>query len=141
MKLPMPFNELYFRTPMKKRTVSNTTADPTVPKVLLALDGEEYFLTWDFNSIARAESLTGLNLLFAVDLDPNISAGQLRGLLWAALQKFQPEMTLDQVGGMIHPRHAKTIIRALNEAFHGSQPDPEKKDEKSPNAETPETSN
>ena len=58
----------------------------------LEIDGQTYQLVYDFNAIAEAERLCGANLLYgitAVFLNA-LTASQLRGLLYAALQSVQP---------------------------------------------------
>lgn len=118
-------------------TKKNVVVDPTLPKVPLELDGKKYFLVFDFNAVVIAESLTGLNLLNALDLR-NLSASSTRALLYAALLKVQPDLTLEAVGNLITEAGRKgevnKIPKALVKAYLESQPE----EEKDPNAQTPE---
>lgn len=106
----------------KPKSVSGTTSDPTIPKVSVELSGKEYSLCFDFNAIAQAESLTGLNLLTALDLR-SLNASMLRALLFAALLKLQPEMTLEQAGALITLTQASKVTAALVKAYSEAQPD------------------
>lgn len=95
--------------------------DPTLPNVSLILNDVERHLCYDHNAIAQAEKATGLNLLYAAATSP--SATTLRGLLWSALLKENPELTLEEVGGWITPRNIPTIHAAIVAAWYGSVPE------------------
>jgi hypothetical protein len=107
--------------------------DPTLPKVPVEIDGKEYFLVFDFNSIVVAESLTGLNLLNALDFSA-IDATKLRALLYASLLKLQPDITLESAGALITLKTAAKITQAMTRAFTESHPEPDA----DPNAQPPE---
>jgi hypothetical protein len=113
--------------------------DPTLPKVPLELAGKKHFLCFDFNAIATAEQLTGLNLIRALRSD-EWSALQLRALLYSALLKLQPDVTLEDAGALINIKTMAKVTNAIVEAFTESHPEPEKgeKAEADPNVETPE---
>lgn len=95
--------------------------DPTLPDVELTLGGKAYHLAFDFNAIVMAEKATGTNLLSALVTD--INATNLRGLLWAALLKENPKLTIDEVGAMITPAKMGTINNAIVTAWFGSVKD------------------
>jgi hypothetical protein len=124
---------------LKTKTVRNTPADTTLPKVPLTIDGTTYFLAWDFNALAQADEMTGENLLQSLEFE-NISAKRLRTLLFLSLLKFQPEMTVEKAGGLGCPSNSAQVMKAIVEAYTGSMPEAEP-GEKSPNAEKPESSN
>jgi hypothetical protein len=95
--------------------------DPLLPDVELVLGGTTYHLSYDFNAICQAERVTGVNLLSSVVGE--ISAASLRGLLWAALLKDRPLMTVEEVGGLIRPENIATIREAIVTAWFGSVPE------------------
>lgn len=97
--------------------------DPTLPNVTLVLNGDEYQLCYDHNAIVQAEKATGINLLFAAATSP--TATTIRGLLWSALLRDNPELTIDEVGSWITPRNIVTINAALKAAWYGSIPEPD----------------
>jgi len=92
--------------------------DPTLPDVKLVLGGNTYQLVFDFNAIAQAEKVTGINLLQA-SID-TASAQSLRGLLWASLLKENPNLIIEQVGSLITMANAPTIWAAIRTAWFGS---------------------
>lgn len=62
----------------------------------LTIDGKEFKLAYDFNAIADAEQFAGCNLLNALENMNDITAGQLRGLLYAAIVAAWPEESKTQ---------------------------------------------
>jgi hypothetical protein len=105
-----------------------------LPKVSVELDGKSYGLAFDFNALARAEELTGLNMLKALDFQ-GLSATTFRALLFASLLKLQPEVTLEEVGSLIQYAKLPDLYKAVARAYTESQPEPEPA---SPNVEQPE---
>lgn len=104
---------------MKNNNVAGIPGhDPTLPDVELQVDGEIYHLSYDFNAIVQAEKVTGINLFAALIGD--ISAISLRGLLWSALLKDQPDMTIEEAGSLIHPLNIGAIRSAIITAWYGS---------------------
>ena len=101
---------------------------PTLPRVVLEIDGKEYFLVFDFNSICVAEQMTGINLLTSLDFS-NVDASKLRALLYASLIKLQPDITLDAAGELITLRSASKVTKALSDAFTESHAEPDKDDD------------
>ena len=97
--------------------------DATLPDVSLVIGGKERHLCYDYNAIVLAEKATGVNLLKAIVGE--ITATNLRGLLWAALVRDNPKLTLDEVGSWISPRNVGTIHQALITAWFGSIDEPE----------------
>lgn len=92
--------------------------DPTLPDVPIILGGVERKLCFDYNAIVLAEKATGINLLAGMVSAKDAST--LRGLLWAALSRDNPDMTLEQAGALITPRNIPAIHFALNQAWFGS---------------------
>jgi ubiquinone biosynthesis protein UbiJ len=105
-----------------QNTVANEPGlDPTLPNVELVMKGNTYQLVYDFNAVVQAEKITGANLLAAVT--GNLDAISLRGLLWAALLKTKPKITMDEVGEMITPSNLAVIHNAIITAWFGSVKD------------------
>ena len=98
-------------------------ADPTVRYAKLTLAGETYWLAFDFNGLAVAEEITGLNLLQALRTLVNLSVSQTRGLLYAALLKRQPKTRLLDVGNMMTFEALPQITQALSEALTNAMPE------------------
>jgi hypothetical protein len=97
--------------------------DPLLPSVCLRVGGKDRHLCYDFNAIAQAEKLTSINLLAARVNFHDLSAGQMRGLLWAALITEDPAITLEQVGKLIHLGNMRMINLALAETWLQSVPE------------------
>jgi hypothetical protein len=72
-------------------------ANPHKGELALDLDGKTYTLVLDANAIVEAETLLdrGVN-----DFDMR-RIGTMRALLWAALRRYHPEMTLLDAGELI----------------------------------------
>lgn len=92
--------------------------DPTLPDVVLTLGGVDRHLVYDHNAIVVAEKLTGINLFKSILGD--VDATQLRALLFASLIHEDPDLTLEDVGGMIRPYNVGTIHSAILAAWLGS---------------------
>ncbi len=117
--------------PTKKKAVK-PAPNPTVKYAKLTLDGETYYsLCFSFNAIAIAEQEAGVNLLKALDNLEDLSAAQFRGLLYAALTKAHPDMTLDDAGELVRLDTIPVISRALGQAYLNSLPE-RKQDENPP---------
>ena len=108
---------------MESKSVAGTADDPTVKFASLTIDEQEYKLVWSMNALAKAERLTGINLLKGIRSNLlNPSAEELRGLLYAAMSIAQPKLTLDDVGNLIRPDTWDIAIVALIEAYTLSMP-------------------
>ena len=111
-------------------------ADPTVRYTKLTLEGETYSLAFDFNALAVAEEISGLNLLQAMRSLGDLSVAQTRALLYAALLKKQPKLTLTEAGNLLNFRSLPVITKALGEALTNSLP--EERASENPPAPDPE---
>jgi hypothetical protein len=82
------------------------------------LDGVNYQVTFDFNAICAAETLTGENLLDAIIRPTQLTANQLRGLLYANIvwPDAKKPPTLDQIGALLTPFNIVPVNNAINEA-------------------------
>lgn len=108
--------------------------DPTLPKVDVTVGGKKYFLCFDFNALAVAEDATGLNLLRSLDFQ-NLSAKTFRALLFAALLRQQPDMTLEAAGSLITASSAPKLTEALVRAYMESNPEADESESAPKNAE------
>lgn len=91
---------------------------------VLEIDGRSYDLVFDYNSVADAEALTGVNLLHGISaaMFGTVTAAQLRGLLFASLKPRNPDITLQQAGELISIGNLKQVYTALSEAWSASVP-------------------
>lgn len=112
----------------RRKTVAGTAADPLVEFVTLEIDGESYKLAYDFNAIAEAEKIAECNLLQGIAgvLLNNMTAKQLRGLLYAAMGKAQPKTTLAKAGALCRIDTMPDIRDALLKAYNASLPEEKK---------------
>ena len=104
--------------PKKNQVAGTVGQDPTLPNVSLILGGVERHLCYDFNAIVQVELLTGINLLKSAITE--LSATNLRALLWSALLKENPDLTIDEVGSWITLQKAAFIHQAIITAWFGS---------------------
>ena len=110
---------------MAKKSVAGTVADPAVRFATLKIGEKEYKLAFDFNAIAEAERVCGVNLLAGgLTFNPPPSANQFRGLFYAALSVADPEVTVEAAGRLITFQSLGPITRALMDAYGVSMPEP-----------------
>jgi hypothetical protein len=107
---------------------ANASDDPTIEFVEITLSGKICKLCWDFNSLAIAEQETKTNLLDGIfhGLTGGATCTQIRALLYAAMLKAQPKVTLEEVGSLIRLNHVPLIIKALSDAYKASIPEDER---------------
>jgi len=103
----------------------------------LKIDGQTLELAYDFNLIAEAEEAAGCNLLAALENLQDLTAMQLRGLLFAAIVST-PRLTLLEAGALIRVNTISVVTTALADAYNLTLPAPEPKPE--PAAPAPESS-
>lgn len=94
-----------------------------MPAVEIELDKKRQ-LVFDFNALCKLEETTGKNALRG-DTWSNLSALDVRALLWGALLRDDPDLTLDQVGQFIDFRNLEKITGAIQEAFEAAAASPE----------------
>src|SRR5580692_7793353 len=83
----------------------------------LSIDNKELLLAYDFNAIADAEESAGCNLLAALENLTNITATQLRGLLYAAIVS-EPRLTLREAGDLVRVNTISVVTNALADAYN-----------------------
>jgi hypothetical protein len=106
-----------------KKSVAGTGADPVIRFAKLELDGETYRLAYSFNAIATAEHVAECNLLSGLESLNDMSALQLRGLLYAAMSVADPKVTIHQAGALIRLDTLVPITNAIAEAYRLSMPE------------------
>ena|SRR3569832_908390 len=111
----------------KRSTVAGTANDPNIQFAKLEVDGKAYKLCYSFNSIAVAESVAGCNLLKGLESLTDLTAVQLRGLLYAALSVAHPDLTVEDAGTLVRLDTIGSITTALAEAYTISLPASKKK--------------
>jgi hypothetical protein len=72
----------------------------------------ERVLRMDFNALAKAEEVTGKNMLNA-DTWRDMRATDYRALAWACMLDHYPDITIEQVGKLITPKKEPLISSAL----------------------------
>jgi len=113
---------------------------PAVQFTPVEIGGRTYQLSYTFNGLAEAEAITGCNLLqgMAAVVNGGISATQLRGVLYAALQKSLPEITLEEAGALAETVFIEgsfpTLHLALLKAYRVSTENPSKAEPQAENS-------
>lgn len=105
-------------------TVTNTTKDPTLQFTELKLGNKTYQLIFDFDAIAQAERITGMPLLFWVDLN-SVTVERTRAMLYASALKAHPGVTLEEFTPFLRLKYAQRIQEALVKAWRDSTPEEE----------------
>lgn len=100
-------------------------ATPKITLVPVVLDKARN-LRLDFNALAEAEQLTGKNFLND-DTWKNMTASDVRALMFSALRHEDDKLTLQEVGALLDPSSMGEIVLALGLAYEGALP--EKKEE------------
>jgi hypothetical protein len=111
----------------KKATVAGVPGqDPTLPSVSFVVKGEKYNLCFDFNAVAIVYQQTGINLLDEGAVS-NPNPVVIRALLYAALLKNHPDMTVDAAGSLITLHNVTEIMTAVGNAWEASNPEADSK--------------
>jgi hypothetical protein len=89
------------------------------PYFTLMLDGEdgteprEWRLCYDYKAIARIEEATGLDVK-KLDQWAKISSGkQFPQIVWGGLNRYNPEVTLDEVVDVLNPEAQRLLSDAI----------------------------
>lgn len=95
-----------------------------VTQFKLENDPITYSLHFDFNDLVAAEADSGFNLLRCMENLNTMSAGQLRGLLYALLKGGgHAEVELHEAGTLLHRPDRTTVIEAIHRALEIKTPD------------------
>lgn len=74
-------------------------------------------LTFDFNELCDAETVTGFNLLSPLKNLAAMSAGQMRGIAFSLLKTAHPKITLKEAGDLLSkdgPAVTAAVYKALD---------------------------
>lgn len=137
---------------MAKESVLKTRVTPHFSLVIDKEDGSDpvtWKLCYTYKAIAKIEEATGLDLK-KFDAWKEISSGKhFPAIVWGGLEKFNPNVTLDEVLEVLNPEAQKLLSDEIfNLMFPGAREAFEKELDKlkdtgataSPNAETAATS-
>lgn len=75
---------------------------------------EEYTLVMDFNAIAKAQEHIGRDLTDVRNWQ-TLNGVEIITVTWCALGRFHPDLTLDEVRGMLPPSQTYAIVNMLLE--------------------------
>ncbi len=98
-----------------------------LPIVEITLDRERTFKL-DFRALMAFEKLSGKNVLES-NVWQQMTASDMVTLLWAGLLHEDPQLTLDQVAGLIHPGNIQLVVNALQQGFQIAMPENEEPSE------------
>ena len=101
-----------------------------IAPVAIKLDKERH-LRLTLNGMVKFRQTTGKDLLKGFDMD-DMSADDIRALLWACLIWEDENLSLDDVGNMIDMRNLPGVIKALTGAIFAAFPDPEETSDPNP---------
>lgn len=96
--------------------------DKVKPRITIQLDKERH-LFLDLNAMVAFEEVTGKNLLQGIAPEA-LSVKDFRALLWACLIHEDKELTLDDVGTMIHSGNMSELVSKLAQAWDVAMPEP-----------------
>jgi len=102
-------------------------ADRLVERVPLRLARRDWLLIITYGVLLDCEEQTGEDMLGQTAAFTAPTARIMQGLLWGALRRQDPSLTIRDVGAFITPRVAPAILAALQKAFVASMPEPEKR--------------
>lgn len=87
-------------------------------------------LRFDLNAMSAYEEVTGKS---AFNIGDDISAKSIRALLWASLIHEDDQLTLDDVGSMIHTGNMAEITSKINQLVQTSTKTDEEAEDSDPN--------
>lgn len=85
--------------------------------VKIVLDGRELKLRFTLLAMVKLEQ-EGIRIQ---ELGQQMSMESILKVLWAGLITFQPELTVEEVGGMIDMEDLQMVTEKVTEAFGGIQ--------------------
>lgn len=93
----------------------------TKPIVAITLDKERHLLM-NLNAMVAFEEETGKNIMQGLAPD-SLTAKDFRALLWACLLHEDPELKVEDVGGMIHAGNMAELAEKIAEAWEVASPE------------------
>jgi hypothetical protein len=100
----------------------------TIPTVPIKLDKERH-LKLDFNAIALIEEGTKKNVLKQESWE-SLTGSDIRVMLWAMLLDEDPEITLNDVGAMLHFGNIEYVFECIGKIADALSKDDEVKEGK-----------
>jgi hypothetical protein len=73
---------------------------------------KEYILVLDFNALIKFKHVTGKDIS---QLAEGTDMEAIRALVWAAMQRHQPDMTLEEVGALLDMQTLEPALKAVLE--------------------------
>lgn len=110
-------------------------ANPIRGEVDLVAGGETYRLRLSINAIIEVETLLDVTIMQVADMFSSlqtVKAGNLRAVLWAALQENHPDIDLLGAGDIMALVGLPVIAAKLGESLQAAFPKPEGKKSPSP---------
>jgi len=89
------------------------------PEIEIELGGKKRKLVFDFNALCKLEEMTGKNALDG-ETWQQPRASDIRILLWAALLRNEPELTLEDTGAMLTISSLSQVTESLRQAFESA---------------------
>lgn len=98
-------------------------ADKAKPDIPLILGGKKRSIRFDLNAMCAFEGATGQNVFDGTFSGANLSATNIRAMLWACLSHDSDTLTIEQVGAWIGPQNMAEVARKLRQAFTVAMPE------------------
>lgn len=104
--------------------IAGTAADPMIEFAKLEINGQTYELTFQLGALRKAERALGRALLtdFAALFQVSVRLEELDVLLFAATRVAHPDLTMEQVEGLIELGTAGDVRDALWQAYRLALP-------------------
>ncbi len=101
-----------------------------LPEFKFVVDGAEYSLRYDFAAFEAYEKQTGIDP-FTPEFE--ISAKNIKALLWAGLRSYHPDVTLEKILDWLTPSTLRALTGVAADAFEGAFPPKEELEVALPN--------
>lgn len=113
------------------------TLDKASPDVVITLNGTNYKGRCSFATLWAFEKATGRNPLDG-KLWLNPSPLDMIALVWAAVSKENPELTMDRIAEMMSFSELSEVTKIINALFNKGMPDEAEDSEGKKNSKTKE---
>lgn len=103
-------------------------ADKMTPAVTITLDKERHLLL-TLSAMIAFKKETGKDLMnpeVVKQISEHMELEDLRALLWASLRHEDKNLTIEQVGDMLHIGNMKDVAAKLGEAWSSALPEAKK---------------
>lgn len=105
-------------------------ASATAPQVVIPLD-KPRTIRLDLNTFATVEEITGLNLMNREEWG-KLSLSTVRAFLYATFRQEDPDLTLEDVGALIHLGNITEVMEAFKSGLEAALPKPKAEGKKRP---------